>query len=203
MNLQGQQHLTHVYPPLALNDFINQLAIRQADINDTTGYIFDLPDTNGDGYKIWLPHALSVFEVMRRFTVNSKTRDECIFLLTKGIPFRTLRRLRPDLVGPEREIKPVACHLGQRPKGYQGDKYDYAAYEQIRLALLKRSWNIAAMSRGGLIWRLAIDSLGQEGIEEAAKGPSWFADLFGMSTQLEDATGHLDIYVYDELDDDD
>ncbi|KAH8115503.1 hypothetical protein DFH11DRAFT_1488066, partial [Phellopilus nigrolimitatus] len=63
--------------------------------------------------------------------------------------------------------------LGWRPKGYVPDDLDYGVYEdRVRDLLADSSRARAALMTGGIVWRLAVEFIGVEGVKCVLDGPS-------------------------------
>jgi hypothetical protein len=93
-------------------------------------------------------------------------REVARFLVERGIPFHT----RLALEFPTHLYKPSPyIGLGWRAQNYRPDAADYAAYEMARNAFLRFSHARAALLRGGILWRLAMEALEPN---DAVQGPS-------------------------------
>jgi len=97
-------------------------------------------------------------------------------LLTFGIPFYTFLPAHPQSV--PRRPKIQIPGLGWRAPGYQPDALEYVAYERKRDQFLRGPRGRAALMSGGIVWRLAVDSLGLSH-DLILAGPSAEAQLFG------------------------
>lgn len=89
-------------------------------------------------------------------------------LLRLGIPFNTLLAGFDDIPNPT--FRPT-LGLGWRPQNYDPDLNDFARYEKVRDAFFRQPHARAALLKGGIIWRLAVDSLD---VTDALAGPSDF-----------------------------
>ena len=93
------------------------------------------------------------------------------YLLKRGIrvamPVRVDNRMVaiPSLTWPR-------ILLGWRPSGFNPDGWDYKEYEAVARSLLTGGRARAALQCGGIVWRLAVELLGEDGIRDAARGPS-------------------------------
>lgn len=96
-------------------------------------------------------------------------------LVKRGISFKTMFHL-PHPGNPPPLKKYPCIGLGSRDAGYKPDAVDYADYERSRDALLREPHGRAALLAGGILWRLAFDTLG---ITPALDGPSSNALSFG------------------------
>ncbi|KAI1783062.1 hypothetical protein LXA43DRAFT_904339 [Ganoderma leucocontextum] len=96
--------------------------------------------------------------------------DAVDFLVDRGIPFRTIfepeRRHVPTL------LPPVQTVLGWRLPSFEPTAWDYREYECRVHALLSQPKGRAALLRGGIVWRLAVEVLGGNWRELAKMGPS-------------------------------
>jgi hypothetical protein len=119
------------------------------------------------------------------------------YLMGQGIPFNTLNpchTFSPPLTGPP----PPPISLGVRPIGYQPDAADYAAYEAARDHFLRSSRARAAILKGGIVWRLAMEFIGPGCV---LTGPSDVASSEGQIFHFTDDTIFCeDILNDDELD---
>jgi hypothetical protein len=96
-------------------------------------------------------------------------------LLRRGITFHTL------LLSPsQRQITtiPETRGLGWRTINYAPDAFEYAAYERQRDEFLHGPRGRAALMSGGIVWRLAVDSLGINN-DVVLAGPSNEAQPYG------------------------
>lgn len=97
-------------------------------------------------------------------------------LLEMGIPFRTLRALH-HLPLPRQPSGPY-IGLGWRSQAYKPDLVDYASYTSARNALLRLPHARAALLKGGILWRLAMEALEAN---DALQGPSDIVYSHGCS----------------------
>ena len=84
------------------------------------------------------------------------------WLLSYGISFRTLSRKRANVAYNTPQPRPVRIGLGYRLPNYQFTHQDYLAYEMERDRLLNTSMGRAALMAGGLVWRLAYNTVGEQ-----------------------------------------
>lgn len=78
------------------------------------------------------------------------------YLIQQGIPFATAKPVNKPPRMPANHSEPT---LGYRPLKYQFRLSDFAAYERKRDELLSGSAGRAALMQGGLVWRLAVDTV--------------------------------------------
>jgi hypothetical protein len=78
----------------------------------------------------------------------------------QGIPFRTI------ITGPPPQAphqpRPFYFGLGYCQQNYKPTAVDYAAYERARDDFLRGPRGRAALMKGGIVWRLAMQSLHQD-----------------------------------------
>ena len=152
------------------------------------GYIIKSARNYDTDAEWWLlvENTSDLFEIVRRKWGPRKT-DIAQELFNRGIPFRTLSSkcslLPNEYLAPEATICPV---------GYEHTLNDYHVYEARRDAFLRTRRGRAALMKGGIIWRLAIEVLGWEHI---VYGPGDRTD-FAFSTTCDDV-----VLVDDELSD--
>ena len=92
------------------------------------------------------------------------------FLVDRGIPFRTI--FIPDQREGLHLCPPVQTVLGWRLPDFAPTSWDYREYERRVYALISQPRGRAALLRGGIVWRLAIEVLGGDWREFAKAGPS-------------------------------
>ena len=93
------------------------------------------------------------------------------YLLNRGIRVAMPVRVDDRMVAIPSLTRPRIL-LGWRPSGFNPDGWDYKEYEAVARNLLTGGRARAALQRGGIVWRLAVELLGEEGIRDAARGPS-------------------------------
>ncbi|KAF8869438.1 hypothetical protein BD779DRAFT_1682146 [Infundibulicybe gibba] len=102
------------------------------------------------------------------------TRHICAHLVTHGIAFNTVVSIS-KMYAPSPYPHPVEG-LGWRPADYVPDIHDYLAYEQLRKDILRGPAGRAALLRGGILWRLARESVNED---EVLRGPSGAVEIYG------------------------
>jgi len=122
------------------------------------GYLFDFGGKTTVRWKILVPNAVHALFVCR---LDRDLNDYTVAftLLQRGIKFATVLPFSPQ--ANERKQRNISTiPLPVRLPDYQFDVHDYAAYVQTRDKLLQNPRIArAAMLRGGITWRLAIDSV--------------------------------------------
>jgi hypothetical protein len=114
-------------------------------------------------------------------------------LLEYGTPFLTLKPSSSLCAAPPRP----SFTLGWRRQCYQPDVKDYAAYVHLRDSFFRQPHARAALLKGGIIWRLAIDSLN---FADALAGPSEHVFDYGKCVRAECGDLWDDDLSVDELD---
>jgi len=124
---------------------------------------------------IILDTALSAVECLRR--PEYKPEDIVSRLVKHGIPFRTI------ITGPPPAHRPPIFYfgLGYCQMNYKPTTVDYIAYERARDDFLRGPRGQAALMKGGIIWRLAMQTLHADvvvaGPSESVYGSGvWFPD---------------------------
>ncbi|RXW18901.1 hypothetical protein EST38_g6960 [Candolleomyces aberdarensis] len=104
------------------------------------------------------------------------------YLSQRGIPFRVLSlppRLRRPLHTPIFHALPI------RRMNHRFTKEDYDSYVNQRTSLLGQPHMQAAIRRGGIVWRLAIATLG---IADVVRDPTLWGPLFSPTPDLVEDT---------------
>ncbi|KAI0340229.1 hypothetical protein BDW22DRAFT_1300863, partial [Trametopsis cervina] len=73
--------------------------------------------------------------------------------------------------------------LGVRLPGSTYTIYDYVTYETERDRILRSSRGRAALMMGGIVWRLAMDSIGYEDVVQGPSGQHSDADVVMIDNQ--------------------
>jgi len=132
-----------------------------------------------DGQIVMLHDAATVLECFRQ---SIALADMIRFLFLNGQPFRTF--LPKNLISqpqPERvQLSPTPGHYA--PK-YKPGLHEYRYYEQLRKEFCSLPHAHAALERGNIIWRLAMDSIGAPAEEIICDGPSQQALTHGSHVQ--------------------
>ncbi|EAU86884.2 hypothetical protein CC1G_10775 [Coprinopsis cinerea okayama7 len=129
-------------------------------------YYFDFPSSKKN-WKLAVLNAMDALFVCR--LCDKFTEDEIVFtLVQKGVSFRLFmprRHLRPSLYQT-----PSYSPLPVRPLKHKFTKADYDSYINTRTLVLSQPHMKAALRRGGIIWRLAIATLGMGDAQREAVG---------------------------------
>ncbi|PSS10991.1 hypothetical protein PHLCEN_2v3364, partial [Hermanssonia centrifuga] len=121
-----------------------------------------IPDGCDVSWTLVVEDPTTVSEVLRRGWGPSKL-DVARGLLQRGIPFRTL--LPVDQHVPKPSVPQLNIQLGHHPYDYQPTPGDYTNYEGQRDTLLGRERVCrAALMKGGIVWRLAMEMFGVESV---------------------------------------
>ena len=130
-----------------------------------------------------------------RLDARLMTYEIARHLLQKGIQFRTMQNTIAQTSVKPRICRPVPIRIC----GYTFTRRDYDAYVRERSQLLNSSRGRAALLRGGIVWRLAMETMS---IDYALQGPSISASVegCGLFVAAGDKTLCDDELSQDELD---
>ena len=126
-----------------------------------------LPRIEPCGFEVVLTSAATVMEIVRHewgphpLLIAKRLIDRCI-------AFNVCFRDKP-WQQPTPRFVPRFAGLGYRPQDYKPELINYVAYENARDRFLRSSRGQAALSRGGVITRLAV---GIVSFENFSNGPS-------------------------------
>ncbi|KAG1718991.1 hypothetical protein EDD22DRAFT_963485 [Suillus occidentalis] len=125
-----------------------------------------------------IPNPITAVMCLRR-NWGSDVNQIALALLKRGIAFRTLQRMAcaPNFRRPLTELRTHT--LGHQPSSFQATYADYVVYEQLRHEFMNRPRARAAFLHGGLVWRLALHSLGFHHLPSILEGISTEAVPFG------------------------
>jgi hypothetical protein len=111
-------------------------------------------DASRDSSWVLAVDAMTALECVRR-RLGPFTIDIADFLINRGIPFSTLRRMT-STPGPHTPPRPISNLLGTRPKDYQFDLADFSVYQTICESVLRGNpFCRAALCMDGIVARLA------------------------------------------------
>ncbi|KAG1748819.1 hypothetical protein EDD22DRAFT_850990 [Suillus occidentalis] len=128
-------------------------------------------------------------------------------LLEKGIAIKTLLAMSvsPHRRRPLTELRTYSLGHVLRPKDHMLPRFrpvyaDYIMYEQHRHEFMNQPRARAALLHGGLIWRLALHSLGFDVLPSVLDGISPEAVPFGLMLSINDQTYFDDELSEEEID---
>ena len=124
---------------------------------------------DGEPWTLVVNFGATVLELYRHHEIAT-TRDAARFLVKRGMPFHTIVPLSPRSSEAILEGRPEG--LGIRPAGYVFTPDDYRVYVHRVQSLLSRPKARAALLLGGIVWRIAMEVLGEDAAELACAGPS-------------------------------
>ena len=150
-------------------------------IDSNTHYVIESRNASGNNtrWQLVVDDAATVLECFRQD--RDTIRDISMALLSSGQPFST-RILREQCRQSIHRPQPHLT-LGWRTPSYQPTTAEYGFYEQLRKSFFTRPHSRAAFLKGGLIWRLAIESAGILADELVLDGPSDEVLDFGTSIE--------------------
>jgi hypothetical protein len=147
-----------------------RLLVKRIELDDDTFYLIESAGGDFQEHPPWrlvVRDAATVLECYRAKVGPDRTQV-VHYLLSQGIPFKTLI---PGPAPPRfRHIPPIPSGLGSRVSGYVPTLLDYALYERDRASVVNGPYGRAALLTGGIIWRLARETLTD--VTSAAAGPS-------------------------------
>jgi hypothetical protein len=128
-------------------------------------------------YLLAIREATTVLQIFRS---ELKTHGDITrMLISHGIPFSTVKCLSRE---PAHTITRQSMGLGRRELGHTFDIIEYLAYEKAKNDVLSSSIGRAALTEGGIVWRLAKDIVRYRAV---LRGPSESAKMQG------NVVGHL------------
>jgi hypothetical protein len=129
-------------------------------------FVFSSPPSPSCDWVLGLTNAadaLYAFRLINQRQVNIYGVARC--LIEEGVPFRTLISVPHGHLPSKRRMRGTPIRLS----GYQFTPHDYGAYLRERTAILSQPNGRAALLQGGILWRLALQSLSPDA---ALQGPS-------------------------------
>jgi hypothetical protein len=144
----------------------------------------------------WVLTVHSATTALQCIRATNSISNAARYLLKRGVSFNTfLPRSTLEAQVPTRPCLTLPHHigLGERHEGYEPGAADYEAYESVRDAFLRSPRARAALLKGGIVWRLAMEFL-EPGLVLA--GPSDDALAHGQSFH---PTADAPKYCDDEL----
>ena len=148
------------------------------------------PQTSQPRWELATNYAPAVLQCFRE-DLGGNIRNAARFLLSNGIPFHTFAR-RVDLSRGVQDTTTRRIYtpysLGWRPTGHKPGPREYTVYQELRDRILSRPYRRAALLQGGIIWRLALDTLEFPTDAEinVTQGPSEDALTRGTTIVLDD-----------------
>jgi len=122
----------------------------------STDVYFVQPADFSDGMEVMLRDPATVLECYRQFTT---LQDIVTFLFRNGRPFYTF--LSQSRIPEPQPIRVrYSPTLGFYAQDYQPGLREYRYYEGVRKEFCGLPRARAALTRGGIIWRLALESFG-------------------------------------------
>ena len=121
----------------------------------------------------------TALELIRRSDLAT-VADTMWFLLRRGTRIAIAERMPPQR---EPAIPRAPMPLGWRTGAFKKDGWEYKEYEHSIRNMLTSSRVRAAILRGGIVWRLAVEILGVDGVQDAARGPVMGEDDFGRAVR--------------------
>ncbi|KAF7796983.1 hypothetical protein EIP86_008172 [Pleurotus ostreatoroseus] len=158
------------HPLVAIDEFLEVVKVDGGYMIDTVA-----AEKYDMGWKIFLPHASTLFEIGRRGPFKKKG-DIVATLLARGLSFRTVREA--PALATRITIPPTVKRTFTEPTR-EFSLEDYLMHEQHRKNLLKQPRGRAALLKGGIVWRLALEVLGEEAATMALTSPEEYK--FGVN----------------------
>ena len=164
------------------------------DIDDTRHIQVRYADELQDVWWTLFVDETTAIELCRRQGITG-LQDAVFFLIRRGVRITLAWQPDPrDRMGVQLcDAPPV--YLGWRRSGFRPDGWDYKEYERQARELLSQPRGRAAILRGGIVWRLAVELLGERGLREAGLGPS--ADVWRYGRKIPVRRG--DMWYADSL----
>jgi hypothetical protein len=141
----------------------------KVDPHDSIKRYYVFTETTKHSWRLAVTSASAVFMVCRRPATEDIT-DIALLLSSHGIPFRAFFPTSTIIKGPQSGHS-ISHQIPKRPFGHKFTREDYDAYIHMRTLLLGQSHMQAAIKRGGIVWRLAVGTLGTS---QAALPPSFW-----------------------------
>jgi hypothetical protein len=129
-------------------------------LDGTTRYLIRPVDLHPSRDSSWVlaVDAMTALECVRR-RLGPHTIDIADFLINRGIPFSTLRRMT-STPSPRTPPRPISNLLGTRPMKYRFDLADFSVYQTVCGSVLRSNpFCRAALCMGGIVARLARETI--------------------------------------------
>jgi hypothetical protein len=149
------------------------LRVTLRDVGKQTVYFIESrhSEDNHSSWHLMLEDAATVLECFRR--PQAIISDIVEYLVSRGRPFSTRIPRRLVQLSPfNRRPGPLAT-LGWRFLSQPPTIVEYAYYQDLRAQFFRRAHSRAAFLRGGILWRLALESTGRSVEELILDGPSY------------------------------
>ena len=152
-SLSDIAHGTNFPSPLANKTFTVTRAPQGSGylLNSTSDVHEDVP------WLLLVPSMTTVMQILRDELFGTSKLTAAAQLVKRGMEFRTMLPVAHSFAfnrSPLPPRTPPCCHVA-----YTSDSRNYAVYEEARSTVLTDSRARAALLKGGIIWRLAIDTL--------------------------------------------
>lgn len=136
-------------------------------------------DANGkdDGWQLMLTDAATVLDCFRRD--DASVVDLVKFMVTTGRSFSTRCPQPIDDGGKTLNPGPRRYSLGHILPGEYIWPEDYFIYDRACNDFFAEPWARAALSKGGIVWRLALEHIRSLAVEKAIEGPTESAFVSG------------------------
>jgi hypothetical protein len=160
----------------------SDLFVRYSCACENPGYLLQpkISDRNHPQWTLMVEDPAAILYCLRSLRGHSSAQI-ALHLASRGIPFYTLQRRIAKPVGFVQLSERLEVGLGWRNLGYEVDAFEYAIYEAKRSAFLRREPQArAALLAGGLVWRLAVESLGKDLSTAILSGPSVASHTYGF-----------------------
>ena len=148
------------------------LPFSQAVMKDNTEiFVLSSPSSSSCHWVLGIPRATDLLYAFREISnglpnIYAVARS----LLINGIPFQTLCVLeRLEKAAPAKPPSKKQSPIPIRFRNYQFTIHDYAAYLRDRESLLLQPQGRATLVQGGILWHIAMDTLG---LDVVLEGPS-------------------------------
>jgi hypothetical protein len=128
-----------------------------------------------------------VFAIRSLRPSKRNLHDVARLLIQEGTPFRTLRPLITSSISPSSIMKIIPFRLS----GYKFTHEDYTSYIRERSATLSQPRGRAALLRGGILWRIALEHLS---IDAALEGPSQAVTEHRVGESFKDMASHCEYW---------
>lgn len=149
-------------------------------------------------WKLAVPEATTAVMCLRR-DWGSDVRHIALCLIERGMAFKTLQKMTvaPHFRRPFSELR--AYSPGRKPPHFKAVFADYVVYEQRRHEFMNQPRARAALLHGGLVWRLALHSLGVDHLPSVLDGISREAVPFGLMLCSDDQSYFDDALLEEEV----